>query len=107
MPVQPGLQQDELTIARYDEIDHLRVAIAGVEPFAHEQTQIARQRCLGIVDRLVLADHAAQFARDLAGASLERGIRKYLVYLDRMQRRRTEKHEHYQKKPNAPGYSAS
>ena len=56
------LQQHELAIARDQEIDHLRVAVTGRDALAHQKAQVARQRRLGIVDRLVLADHAAQFA---------------------------------------------
>ena len=66
MRIEARLQQHELAVARHQEIDHLRVAVAGRDPLAHQQPQVARQRRLGIVDRLVLAHHAAQFARQIA-----------------------------------------
>ena len=75
------LQQHELAIARHQEIDHLAVAVAGRDPLAHQEPQVARQRRIGIVDRLVLAHHAAQFARQVARAGFLRGIRHDLVGL--------------------------
>ena len=56
------LEQHELAVARDQKIEHLPVAVAGVQPLAHQQAQVVRERRVGIVDRLVLADHAAQFA---------------------------------------------
>ena len=44
----PRLEQHELAIARDQVIDHLTVAVAGLEPLAHQQAQIARQRRIGI-----------------------------------------------------------
>ena len=69
-----GFEQDELAVARDQEIDHLAVTVSGRDPLAHQQPQVARQRRIGIVDRLVLAHHAAQFARQVARTRfLERG----------------------------------
>ena len=101
MPAHPGLQQNEFAIARHHVIDHLAVAVAGLEPLAHQQAQIARQRRLGIVDRLILADHAAQVVRDRTGAGLQRRIGQNFVHLDGMERRRAEKRQQHQKKTNA------
>ena len=65
VPAEPRLEQHELAVARDQEIEHLAVAVAGLQPLAHQEPQVARQRRIGIVDRLVLADHAAQFARQM------------------------------------------
>ena len=78
------LQQHELAIARHQEIDHLAVAVAGRDPLAHQEPQVARQRRVGIVDRLVLAHHAAQLARQVARARFLRRIRHDLVGLHRV-----------------------
>ena len=53
--------------------------------------QIAGERCVGIVDRLVLADHAAQLPRDVAGALLQHGVLQQLVGLHRPRRVRCER----------------
>src|SRR5947207_11900416 len=45
------------------EIEHLRIAVAGLETLAHQEPQVAGERRVRIVDRLVLTHHAAQFAR--------------------------------------------
>ncbi len=107
MPAHPRPQQDEFTVAGNHEIDHLGVAVADLEPVAHEQAQIARQRRLGIVDRLVLAHHAAQFVRNRAGARFQRRVRENLIHLDGMQRRSTHKRQHDQNNPNAPDHLKS
>jgi len=43
-------QQDELSVTRGQEIEHLLVAVAGLQPFAHKDAQIARERRIGIID---------------------------------------------------------
>jgi hypothetical protein len=58
--VQARLEEHELAVTRHEELDHLIVGIARGEPFAHQHAQILREWRVGIVDRLVLADHAAQ-----------------------------------------------
>ena len=62
---------------------HLLVAVAGLDPFAHQDAQVVGQRRLGIVDRFVLAHHAAQFLGQRAGARFQRRVRQHLVGLDR------------------------
>ena len=65
-PQQPGgrlhrrLEQDEVAVALGDVGEHLRVAVAGDQPVAHQPAQVAGEVGIGIVDRLVLADEAAQ-----------------------------------------------
>ena len=80
----PRLEQHELAIARDDEVHDLLIAVAGFQPLAHQQPQILGQGRVGIVDRLVLADEAAQAFGDGPGARLQRGIRQHLVGLHRM-----------------------
>ena len=75
-------QQHELAIARDDEIEHGVVAVTGHETLAHDEAQVLGERRVGIVDRLVLADEAAQLGRQAAGARLERGVLQHLVGLD-------------------------
>ena len=60
------------------------IAVAGRDPLAHQQSQIARQRRLRIVDRLVLAHHAAQLVGELAGAPLQHRVGQHLVDLNGM-----------------------
>src|SRR5215218_3940414 len=70
MRIEARFEQHELAVARHQEIDHLPIAVARGDPLAHQQPQIARQRRIGIVDRLVLAHHAAQLTRELPRARL-------------------------------------
>ncbi len=77
-----GPQQHELAVAILDEAHHLGVAVAGLQPLAHEQAQVARQRRVAVVDRLVLADEAAQARGDGARARLELRVGQDLVGLD-------------------------
>ena len=79
LTLEPRLQQHELAVARDQEIDHLWIAVAGRDALAHQQPKIARQWRLGIVDRLVLTDHAAQFPRQLPRARFLGGIGHHLV----------------------------
>ena len=58
------------------------VAVALLQPLAHDQAQVLGERRVGIVDRLVLADEAAQLRRDLPGAMLQGRILQHLVGLD-------------------------
>ena len=74
-------EQHELAVARDEEVDHLAVAVARGQALAHQHAQILRQRRIGVVDRLVLADHAAQLLRQRAGARFERGVFQDLVGL--------------------------
>ena len=65
---------------------------------SNEDADVARQRGVGIVDRLVLADQAAQFLRQRARARFERGVLHHFVRLDgqrrsRAKRERDEKRE--------------
>ena len=81
VPAERRPQQHELAVARDEEARHISVAVAGDEAFAHEQPQVAGERRIGIIDRLVLADEAAQVCRQVAGAGFERRIGKNLVRL--------------------------
>ena len=78
---EPRLEQDELAVARDQKIDHALVAVAGLQSLAHEDAQIARERRVRIVDRLVLADHAAQLLGEHTRARLERSVGQDLVGL--------------------------
>ena len=69
----------EIAVAGGDVIDHRAVAVAGLEAFAHQQAEIAGQGGVAVVDRLVLADEAAQILADLAGSRLEGGVAQHLV----------------------------
>ena len=84
MRPQPGLEQHELAIAGDDEIHDLLIAVAGLQPLAHQQPQVFGQGRVGIVDRLVLAHETAQALRDGPGAGLQRRIRQHLVGLHGM-----------------------
>ena len=44
VPGQPRLEQHEFAVARDEEIEHLRVAVAGFDPLAHQHAQIVRER---------------------------------------------------------------
>ena len=79
-------QQHELAVAVLDELRHLAVAVARLQALAHEQAQIARERRVAVVDRLVLADEAAQAGRDVPRARFERRIGEDLVGLHRERR---------------------
>ena len=61
---------------------------SGDQAIADQTPQIVGEVGVGIVDRLVLADQAAQLLPDLSGAGLERRVRQLLLRLDRAGRRR-------------------
>ena len=84
------LQQHELAVAGDDEILDLLVAVAGLQPLAHQQAEILGERRVGIVDRLVLADETAQAFGDVPGPRLERRVWQHLVGLDGLGRKRGE-----------------
>src|SRR5262245_4573026 len=50
MPRKSRPEQHELAVTRDQKIDHLLVALARLQSFAHEDTQIARERRIRIVD---------------------------------------------------------
>ena len=62
------LEQDELTVARHDEIPDLCIAVALGQVLADENAQILGERRIGFVDGLILADEAAKARREIAGA---------------------------------------
>jgi hypothetical protein len=67
-------QENELAITFDQEgLDSL-TAIAGGDALTHEVAQILRKRRVGFVDRLILANHAAQFAEKITCAGFLRGI---------------------------------
>ena len=51
------------------------------KPLTHQPAQIGCKRRIAVVDRLVLANEAAQFRRDRAGALFERRIGQHLARL--------------------------
>ena len=91
-PQQPGrglegrLQQHEVAIALHHEGHDLVVALAGDQALAHQDAEVAGQRRVGLVDRLVLAHQATQLPPDGAGARLQGGIVQHLAGLDRRAR---------------------
>src|SRR5205807_8203858 len=74
MPLNTRPEQHELALTRDQKIDYLLVALTRLQSFAHEDTQIARERRIGIVDRLILADHAAQLLGESARACFQRSV---------------------------------
>ena len=66
-PFERRPQQHEIAVARADIGDDLVVAVAGGDALAHQHAQIVREVGLGILDRLVAADQAAQFLADRRG----------------------------------------
>lgn len=82
MPAKPWPQQDELAVAVDDVAHNLAVAAPGLYLLAHDKAEIAGKRRIRIVDRLVLADQAAQFRGQRAGPRLLRRIGKPLIGLD-------------------------
>src|SRR5262249_3370016 len=75
------LEQNELAIPRYQVVENLLVSVSFSEPLAHEQSEVAGERCFGIIYRLVLADHATQLARQIACAPLQDRVFEHLVWL--------------------------
>src|SRR5262245_56646439 len=96
------LEQHELAVARHQEIDHLAVAVARLQALAHENAQVAGKRRVGIVDRLILTDHAAQLLGERARARFQRRVGEHLVGLHRQRGRRREREhdkEHWRTEP--------
>jgi len=101
-----GVGEVDTPAGRLPAVDGL--AVAGLQPLTQVQAQVARERRIGVVDRLVLANHAAQFARQVARARLERRIFQDLVRLHGESRRRHDKRKRESddgKTPHRP-YSA-
>ncbi len=87
MQAEPWLEQDEIPVTSGQEVENLLVAVARRQALAHENAEVAGKRCIRIVDRLVLAHHAAQFAREIARARLEPLIGQHFIRLHRNGRR--------------------
>ena len=83
LPFESRPQQHEFAVARHHVVDHLAVRIAGLEALAHQKAQVAGERRVGIVDRLVLAHHAAQIVRQLTRPPFQHRVGQHLVGLDR------------------------
>ena len=87
-PEQQGLrlegriEENEIAVAGNQIGLHLIVAVAGREPLAHDHAQIMGEIGVGFVDRLVLADEAAQLPADGPRAGLQRRILQHLRRLD-------------------------
>ncbi len=77
------LQENELTIAGYQEIEHLLIAVTSGKSFTNQQSEVACQRRFGIIDRLVLANHAAQLARQVPCPRFQRSVVQNFVRLHR------------------------
>ena len=75
-------QQHELPVARHEEIADLRIRFSGAQLLADEGAQIMGESGVRIVDRFVLADEAAELAREGARPCLESLIGEHLVRLD-------------------------
>ena len=79
---QSWLQQHEFAVARDEIVDHLLVAIARRYPLAHQHTQILGKLGVGIVDGLVLTDHAAKLSGQVTGALLQLRVLQNLIGID-------------------------
>jgi hypothetical protein len=77
-----GIEQDEFAIPGDEIIQHLLVRAPGTQALSYEQPQVFRKRRVGIVDGLILAHHAAQFARQCTRARFKRGIAQYFARLN-------------------------
>jgi hypothetical protein len=86
-------QEDELAVALHDVVAHLGIVVAGIDALAHEDAQVLGERRVGIVDRLVLADEAAQIGRYGPRPLLQHRIAQDLVRLDGLRARAGEQHE--------------
>src|SRR5262249_19264546 len=82
-PFEGRPQQDEIAIAADQKFFDRGVVVAGRKPFPDEQAEILGERRIAIVDRLVLADHAAQLLRESPRPGLQRWILEHLVGLHR------------------------
>ncbi len=105
MQAEGRAQQHELAVAGDHEGAHVAVAVAGDQALAHEHAQVAGEGRVGIVDRLVLADEAAQARRDASGPLFEGGVLQDLVRLDGPCRSR-EDHRDERETAEEPGHSA-
>ncbi len=74
------------------------------DALADEDADVAGERGVGIVDRLVLTDHAAKLGRQRPGARLERRVFHQFVRLHRERRPGAErKQKREQRRNEAPG----
>ena len=89
-------QEHEVAVAFRDEPDDLAVARARGQAFANDKAQIPCERSIGIVDRLVLADQAAELFGDRPRPVFQPGIGQDLVGLDRGNRRGKGRYQHGQ-----------
>ena len=84
------LQQHELPIARNHEGDDVVVAVARLQPLAHQHAQIPGQGRIGIVDGLILTDQTAQPLGQPPRPRFQRRIVQDFVGLYGVHARRTE-----------------
>ena len=97
------LEQHEIAVARGQEVDDLLVAVARDQPLAHQPAQVVGEVGVGIVDRLVLADQAAELLRERPRALLERRVGQHLVRAGRgPDLRREQRREQQQEREPAP-----
>jgi len=59
VPAERRLEQHEFPIAANDKVEDFVIRFTLLQPFADEQAQIAGQRRIAVIYRLVLADEAA------------------------------------------------
>ena len=66
----------------FEEAAHGGIIVAGFYALADEQPEIASERRIGIVDGLILADEAAEFGGQRAGARFLSGIGQDFISAD-------------------------
>ena len=94
MRCQYRIEADILAVAVDDELHHRGIAVAGQQPLADDEPQVARQSGIAVVDGLVLADEAAQLRRNVAGPLLEHRVVENLIRIDGQCRKGRERQQH-------------
>ena len=92
-------QQYEIAVSVMDIGNDLFIAVPRHQPFTHQDTQIAGQIGIAVINGLVLTDQTAQFLGNLPRAGLHRRIGQFLVRHDRQggQRKGGSKRDNAQK----------
>ena len=80
------IEQHKDAVSSHDVVEDLLISIAGEEALSQQDAQIVGEVGVGFIDRLVLADKAAQLLAEGAGAPFERRIGEPLGRFDRMSR---------------------
>ena len=71
-------------VARDEPVEDLLIRVAGLEALAHQHADVVGERGVALVDRLVLADQAAQLGGDGARPRFQHRVLQHLVRLDGM-----------------------